>query len=184
MEPTRSCRICCKNHPHHYIIFFTPQTFSHTTRLYHHYSPLYSRTRRFSNPSSTEVGQFFSPLPRSPMRTRNPPKNLKRKKPPLLLWSSPPSRKPPTRSCKSCWLGREQAGLSASDRFQTGFRPVSDQCQTSVISSPMHSPCHSPSSPPCTVHATMSCQICGVMSDAQKCHVADAQCHFRTCPQS
>ena len=29
--------------------------------------------------------------------------------------------------------GREQAGLSASDRFQTGFRPVSDRCQTSAM---------------------------------------------------
>ena len=41
--------------------------------------------------------------------------------------------------------------LSASDRFQTGVRPVS--CR-------MHSPCHGPSSPPCTVHVTMSPPPC------------------------
>ena len=50
-------------------------------------------------------------------------------------------------------LDLSRTGLSA-DRIR--FRPVSDQCQTSV-SSPMHSPCHSPSSPPCTsVHVIMS----------------------------
>ena len=42
-----------------------------------------------------------------------------------------------------------------SDRFQTGVTPVSCRMHTS--------PCHSPSSPPCTVHVTMSCQICGVL---------------------
>ena len=71
-------------------------------------------------------------------------------------------------------LGRERPGLSASDRCQTGFRPVSDRCQNSV-SSPIHSPCHSPSSPPCTV--TMSpCHVrCTVnMSDAQSCRMHDS----------
>ena len=69
-----------------------------------------------------------------------------------------------------------------SYRFQTGFKPVSDQFQTSAIcricgGSPC---CHSPSPPPCPVHVTVShvrfldsehvgctgpevsCRICGV----------------------
>ena len=74
-------------------------------------------------------------------------------------------------------LGREQAGLSTSDRFQTGFRPVSDQCQTSVMPDALcHSPCHSVSSP-------MDSPCPHVMSDAQSCRMhrsvlSDAQCHF------
>ena len=36
-------------------------------------------------------------------------------------------------------LGWEQAGLSASGRFRTGFRLVSDQCR---MSDPLRSPCH------------------------------------------
>ena len=61
------------------------------------------------------------------------------------------------------------------------IEPVSDQCQTSVMPdaqpmsqslyfSSMPSPCH-----------RVACQICGVMSDAQKCPVGLPQCHFRTC---
>ena len=69
-----------------------------------------------------------------------------------------------------------------SDRLQTGVRPVSqltvrpvsDQCQVPYL----RSPCHSVSSPIHRVHVIMSCQICGVMSDAQKCHVGSAECHF------
>ncbi len=64
-------------------------------------------------------------------------------------------------------LGRERAGLSASDRFQTSVRPVSDQCQTSVMpdaqsmSQSLFSPIHS-------ADATMSCRMHrSVMSDAQ-----------------
>ena len=59
-------------------------------------------------------------------------------------------------------------GLSASNRFQTGVRPVSDQCLLP------HS--HSPSSPPCTVHVTVSyvrsaesCRICGVSHPNAQC---------------
>ena len=75
--------------------------------------------------------------------------------------------------------GREQAGLSASDRFRTGFRPVSDRFQTGVRSVPDQchagyaqsmSQCHVGS----TVHVTMSCQICGVMSNLRSV-TSDAQ---------
>ena len=69
--------------------------------------------------------------------------------------------------------GREQAGLSASDRFRTGFRPVSDRCQTGPSSPPCtvpvtvplvlpHTQCMSP--PPCT---EVSCLMHSVLSDAE-----------------
>ena len=45
--------------------------------------------------------------------------------------------------------------IGNGDRFQTGARPVPDQCHARCL----HSPCHSPSSPPYTVHVTMSCQM-------------------------
>ena len=63
---------------------------------------------------------------------------------------------------------------------RAGFRPVSDQCQTSPLPD-CHSPCHSPSSPPYTVQMS-SCPVrCTVMSDAQKSPVGLPQCPFRTC---
>ena len=58
--------------------------------------------------------------------------------------------------------------IRGSDTFPTGFRPVSDQFQTSV---------RPVSPPPCTVHATVpllphtQCMPQCRMSDAQKCHV-------------
>ena len=57
-------------------------------------------------------------------------------------------------------LGRELAYP-----HQTGFRPVSPPPCTvhvTVSTPPMHSPCHH-----------VACQICGVMSDAQKCRMSD-----------
>ena len=67
--------------------------------------------------------------------------------------------------------------IRGSDTFRTGFGPVSDRFQTSVR--PVPDQCLLPhaqsrshvtvSPPPSTVHVIMSCQICGVMSDAQ-CH--------------
>ena len=63
---------------------------------------------------------------------------------------------------------------------RAGFRPVSDQCQSSPLPD-CHSPCHSPSSPPYTVQMS-SCPVrCTVMSDAQKSPVGLPQCPFRTC---
>ena len=65
-------------------------------------------------------------------------------------------------------LGRERAGLSASDRFQTGVRPVSDQSPAGLPQSMSQSLFS-----PCTVHMS-SCHVrctVAVMSDAQKCHV-------------
>ena len=67
---------------------------------------------------------------------------------------------------------REGTGLSASDRFQTGFRPVSDRCQTSVkyrictvhVIVPLLP--HAQSTPP--VRSAESCRMHrSVMSDAQ-----------------
>ena len=52
-------------------------------------------------------------------------------------------------------LGRERAGLSASDRFQTGFGPVSP-CHVVTSDAQSMSPCH------------VRCTV--IMSDAQKCH--------------
>ena len=67
-------------------------------------------------------------------------------------------------------LGREQAGLFASDRFPTGCRPA--------VPCRMHSPCHSVSSP---MHSP--CRLFH-MSDLRshvgsaECRVGSAQCHF------
>ena len=70
----------------------------------------------------------------------------------------------------------EQIGTGTGWLIRIG--PVSDRFQTSVMSN-CHSPCHSPSSPPCTVQMSyVSCQICGVMSDAQSPSYPKAQCHF------
>ena len=74
-----------------------------------------------------------------------------------------------------CWkiwkkgLGRERAGLFASDRFQTGSRPVSDLCQTSVFMAQCLLPHAAQSMSSCHVRCTYT-----VMSDAQ-CHFTDAQ---------
>ena len=76
-------------------------------------------------------------------------------------------------------LGRGRVGLSGTG---IGFKSVSDQCWTATVhvTVSLHRPIHSP-------NVTMSCQICGVMSDAQNKSpvVGLPQCHFRTCcPQS
>ena len=81
---------------------------------------------------------------------------------------------PPRRDTAVYWDGNRLAYP-----HRTGFRPVSDRCQTSVrpVSCRMHSPCHSVSSPihsPChrVMSDAQSCsRICGVSS-------SDAQCHF------
>ena len=54
-----------------------------------------------------------------------------------------------------------------SDQFQTGVRPVSDQCQVPYL----RSPSHSPSSPPYRVHVAISCQMHSLLPHAQKCPV-------------
>ena len=59
-------------------------------------------------------------------------------------------------------LGREQAGLSASDRFQTGFRPVSHVGFAESMSQ-------------CLLPHTRSMSPCHVRS--AECHVGSAECH-------
>ena len=88
-------------------------------------------------------------------------------------------------------LGREQSWLIGNgDRFQTGFRPVPHVGSAD-------SSCHSVLSDLRIVPVTVSCRICGVhhvtyvRSAESSCSghdlrsvLSDAQCHFRTCPQS
>ena len=73
---------------------------------------------------------------------------------------------PPCNPCKRnkpCVLGRERAGLSASERFETGFRPV--PCR-------MHdSPCHRP----CPCHVVVRCTV---MSDLRSAIMSDLQSVF------